>query len=152
MTGVGGVFLSKAGESLAGVESEPRIQAALEELRGIIGRHFPTATFTVTRGEDPTGIDPTPVVDVEDLDEVTDVFLDRLIELQVEEGLPGSASRPLARPKPCCRHRSNPPHLPPKKASLLRTIHTLHGRARRSLPKGTPRPSRRARHQSWLSG
>ena len=72
----------------ASSESEPRLQAALEELRGIIGRHVPTATFTVTRGEDPTGIYLTPVVDVEDWDEVTDVFLDRLIELQVEEGLP----------------------------------------------------------------
>ncbi|HET8626122.1 MAG TPA: hypothetical protein VFL91_01815 [Thermomicrobiales bacterium] len=69
-------------------ERDPRIQAALAELRDLIARRFPAATFTVSRGEDPEGIYLTPLVDVEDLDEVTDTVLDRLLDMQVEEGLP----------------------------------------------------------------
>lgn len=69
-------------------ETDPRIRAALAELRGRITQHFPAATFAVSRGEDPPGVYLTPTVDVEDLDAVTAVVLDRLIELQVEEGLP----------------------------------------------------------------
>jgi hypothetical protein len=68
--------------------TDPRIQAALAELRETILRHFPEATFSVTLGEDPVGIYLNPVVDVEDLDEVADVFTDRLVDMQVEEGLP----------------------------------------------------------------
>ncbi|HET8629111.1 MAG TPA: hypothetical protein VFL91_16940 [Thermomicrobiales bacterium] len=68
--------------------ADPRIQAALTELRELILRRFPTATFTVYRGEDPGGIYLTPIVDVEDLDEVAEVFTDRLLDIQIEEGLP----------------------------------------------------------------
>lgn len=69
-------------------ERDPRIQAALAELRERILQRFPEATFTVSRGEDPEGIYLKPIVDVADVDEVADVFTDRLIDLQVEEGLP----------------------------------------------------------------
>ncbi len=69
-------------------ENDPRIQAALAELRGMVAARYPTATFTVTHGEDPEGIYLRPTVDVEDLDEVADVFTDRLLDMQVEEGLP----------------------------------------------------------------
>lgn len=73
---------------IASDERDPRIQAALAELREMILRRYPAATFTVTHGEDPEGIYLKPIVDVEDLDEVADVFTDRLIDMQVEEGLP----------------------------------------------------------------
>ncbi len=69
-------------------EDDPRIQAALEELRGPILQRFRSATFTVYRGEEPEGIYLTPVVDVEDLDEVTNVVLSRMVDMQVDEGLP----------------------------------------------------------------
>lgn len=69
-------------------EHDPRIQAALAELRGMIAARYPAATFAVTHGEDPEGIYLRPTVDVEDLDEVADVFTDRLLDMQVEEGLP----------------------------------------------------------------
>ena len=69
-------------------ENDPRIQAALEELRGMILDKFPGATFTVTYGDDPEGIYLNPTVDIEDLDEVTNVILSRMVDMQIDEGLP----------------------------------------------------------------
>ncbi len=67
---------------------DPQVQTRLAELRATISRTYPAATFTVARGEDPEGIYLTATVDVDDLDDVTELVLDRLIEIQVEEGLP----------------------------------------------------------------
>lgn len=70
-------------------ENDPRIQAALAELRALILRHFPDTTFIVHRGEEPVvGIYLRPIVDVEDLDEVGELVTPRLVDMQVEEGLP----------------------------------------------------------------
>lgn len=69
-------------------EMDPRIQSALAELRGIIQQRHPTATFRVSLGDDPEGVYLTAVVDVEDTDVVVDLFIDRLLELQIEEELP----------------------------------------------------------------
>ena len=68
--------------------SDPRIEAAVAELQGLIRAHYPTTTFTVGEAEDPDGVYLRAVVDVEDPDEVTALFIDRMIDLQVEEGLP----------------------------------------------------------------
>jgi hypothetical protein len=70
------------------MESDPRVQAALLELQDRISGHYPTATFAVYRGEDPDGVYLRATVDVEDTDELLDVFIDRLVDLQVDEGLP----------------------------------------------------------------
>lgn len=67
---------------------DPRIQGALAELRAMIHRHYPAATFTVSHGDDPEGIYLNVVVDVDDVDEVADVVTHRLVDMQVEEGLP----------------------------------------------------------------
>jgi hypothetical protein len=61
---------------------------ALVELTAMIVRRFPEATFTVYWGEDPFGVHLRPIVDVEDTEEVLDVVIERLLELQIEEGLP----------------------------------------------------------------
>jgi hypothetical protein len=42
----------------------------------------------VSEGEDPDGIYLYAMVDLEDIDPVVDVFNDRLVDMQVEEGLP----------------------------------------------------------------
>lgn len=68
--------------------SDPRVQAAVEEIKGLIACHYPEATFTVGLGDDPEGVYLRPVVDIEDRGEVVDVFLDRLVEFQVEDALP----------------------------------------------------------------
>ncbi|MBA2276288.1 MAG: hypothetical protein H0W06_00880 [Chloroflexia bacterium] len=75
-------------ELIAADESDPRIQAAVAELRERILEHYPAATFEVVRGEDPEGIYLIPTIDVDDLEEVATVFEPRLVDMQVEEGLP----------------------------------------------------------------
>lgn len=55
----------------------------------MITEHWPSATFSVSRGEDnPEGIHLNTTVDIEDTDEVADLVIDRLLELQIDEGLP----------------------------------------------------------------
>ena len=65
----------------------PAVQAALGELKCLIARRFPQATFTIEEGFDPVGIYLVATVDIEDTDEVVDIYGDRLLDLQVEEGL-----------------------------------------------------------------
>src|SRR3954470_195660 len=66
---------------------DPRIDAAVVELQQMILDHYPDATFTVEPGEDPPGTYITATVDVDDLDEVFDVVVKRLLDMQVEERL-----------------------------------------------------------------
>ena len=66
----------------------PRIQEAVEELKRLIITHFPQATFVVEEGFDPEGIYLVTTVDIADTDDVIAVVGDRLVELQVDEGLP----------------------------------------------------------------
>lgn len=75
-------------EMIAADERDPRIQAALAELRSKILSRFPGATFTISHGDDPEGIYLEPEVDVDDLDDVAEVIMGRLLEMQVAEGLP----------------------------------------------------------------
>ena len=66
----------------------PRIEEALAELKGLISSRYPGTTFAVGEGDDPDGIYLTATVDVDDRGEVIDLFVDRLVDLQVDEGLP----------------------------------------------------------------
>ena len=66
----------------------PRMEEALSELKGLIRGRYPEATFEVGEGDDPEGIYLRATIDVDDRGEVIDLFLDRLVDLQVEEGLP----------------------------------------------------------------
>lgn len=66
---------------------DERIQAAVAELRTMIAERYPDTTFSTFEGDDPEGIYLRAVVDAADLDEVTDLFIDRLVEIQ-EAGLP----------------------------------------------------------------
>jgi hypothetical protein len=66
---------------------DPVIQAAIEELKGLISKRFPTAQFQVYEGDDPHGIYLETTVDLEDTDEVMDVIVDRLVDMHVE-GIP----------------------------------------------------------------
>ena len=79
--------------------STPRMQAAIEELQRLIQQHYPEATFQVESGDDPTGMYVLATIDVEDTDVVVDVYIDRLLELQIDEGLAVYVVpvRPLAR-------------------------------------------------------
>jgi hypothetical protein len=64
------------------------MREAVEELKRLITERFPQATFVVEEGFDPEGIYLVTTVDIADTDEVIAVVGDRLVELQVDEGLP----------------------------------------------------------------
>jgi hypothetical protein len=70
-------------------QSHPRVRDALEDLQAQIKGRCPAASFIVVEGDDPEGIYLKTVVDIDDLDEVLDQdLLDRLFEIQVEQGMP----------------------------------------------------------------
>lgn len=75
-------------EQPAGELHDPRIRQVISELKGLISSRYPDATFTVGIGDDPEGVYLTATVDVEDTDAVMDVVIDRLLTLQIDEGLP----------------------------------------------------------------
>lgn len=90
--------------------ADPRIQAALTELRTLISIQYPDATFSLYHGADPDGMYLRALVDVEDLDEVMDVYMDRLVDLQVNDGLPVYVALdwPLTRVREYMRHKQTP--------------------------------------------
>jgi hypothetical protein len=65
-----------------------RLDAAIAEIQELILAHFPDATFELELGEDPDGTWMTVTVDVDDADKVVDVFVEPLLQMQVEELLP----------------------------------------------------------------
>ena len=68
---------------------DPRLQRAVTELTEMIKHRYPTASFIVGPGEDtPDATHITATVDVDDPDEVTDLVIERELELQVDEGIP----------------------------------------------------------------
>lgn len=67
----------------------PRMQRAVEELKGLVRERYPQATFQVTRSpDDRRSIHVVTTVDVPDTTEVVDAVLDRVLQLQIEEKLP----------------------------------------------------------------
>src|SRR5262245_12427963 len=66
----------------------PQMAAAIAEIERMILAQYPAATFVVGNGDDPVGTYLTAAVDVDDLDEVFDVVVERLLEMQVDEYLP----------------------------------------------------------------
>jgi uncharacterized protein (DUF1786 family) len=66
----------------------PRLQRAVDELQNLIRRVDSMATFQVVPGDDPTGTYVIATVDVEDTECVMDAYMERLLALQIDEGLP----------------------------------------------------------------
>jgi len=66
----------------------PRMEKAVHELQRLITEHFPQAAFVIEKGFDPKGVYLVTTVDIADTDEVIAVIGDRLVALQVDEGLP----------------------------------------------------------------
>lgn len=101
------------------LEVSPAIEAAIEELRGLIIAREPSARFTVTRGFDPPGIYLNVIVDLPEADEINDAFMDRMIDMQVEEGLdvyviPLESPEGLARREPPPFPYAAPPVISPE--------------------------------------
>ncbi len=70
------------------VHLTPRLEEAVRELQRLITARFPQAAFVIEEGCDPEGIYLVTTVDIADSDEVAALVGDRLVELQVDEGLP----------------------------------------------------------------
>jgi hypothetical protein len=68
--------------------TDARFQSALSELQELIRVHYPSATFVVSEGDDPEGVYLSAVVDLDDPDEVMDVVVNRLLEIEIDDGLP----------------------------------------------------------------
>lgn len=65
------------------------MQAAIAELKMLITHHFPSAQFTVQQAADePEAILLVTTVDIDDPDDVTDLVIERMMELQIDQGLP----------------------------------------------------------------
>jgi len=81
--------IEKKSEQQDQLQLDKRSKQAVDELQSIISQHYPTASFSVSRGiDDPEGIDLRATVDVDDPDEVLDRVIDRVVELHVDEGIP----------------------------------------------------------------
>jgi hypothetical protein len=63
------------------------LEDGIAEMKALIWAAYPEATFTTESGEDPEGVHLVASVEATDLDEVIDVFIDRLIDLQIDHGL-----------------------------------------------------------------
>ncbi len=83
----------------------PRMDAAIAEIKQVILRGFPEATFSVGPGEDPVGMYLFVTVDLEDLGEVRDLYRDRVVDMQIDEELPlyVVSTRPIARTREMVR-------------------------------------------------
>lgn len=68
--------------------NDPQIQRAVQELKEIVLAQYPDARFEVAFDDEPFGVYITAIVDVEDTEDVSNLYLHRLIEMQVEEDLP----------------------------------------------------------------
>jgi hypothetical protein len=93
----------------------PAMEKAINELKESISERFPQASFVVEEGFDPKGIYLVTTVDIADTDEVIDVIGDRLVELQVDEGLPIYVTplRPIQRVLAELREREHTPPTSP---------------------------------------
>jgi len=62
---------------------------AITELKATIGKRYPGTRFDLSHPDDePSSVELTAVVDIDDPDQVLDLVIDRVIHLQVEEQLP----------------------------------------------------------------
>lgn len=69
-------------------EVGPELQDAIAELQSMILARFPDAVFEALENDDPPGIYLRVTVDIDDTDEVMDTIIGRLVDMQVDEGLP----------------------------------------------------------------
>jgi hypothetical protein len=68
---------------------DPRRQQAVVELTEMVTQRYPTASFEIGPSEeDPDVTHITASVDIDDPEEVTDLTIERELELQIEEGIP----------------------------------------------------------------
>ena len=66
-----------------------RLREALVELQAAIQSRYPDARFIISHPEDePTSTELTVILDIDDPDEALDIVINRVVDLQVNEGVP----------------------------------------------------------------
>jgi hypothetical protein len=71
------------------LELSPKMMAAVSEMKALVRTYYPDATFSLSRSdEDLSIVHLTTVIDADDPDEVTDLVIDRMRELLVNDSLP----------------------------------------------------------------
>jgi hypothetical protein len=70
--------------------ADPRVQAAIAEIQALVLRRFPDASFAVWvgMGEDTAGVYLEAAIHGDDLMKVADLYSDRLVDVQVDDGVP----------------------------------------------------------------
>jgi ethanolamine utilization protein EutQ (cupin superfamily) len=68
--------------------NHPDVRAAVTELKGIIRHTYPEARFEVVVGHEPLGVYVTTMVDEEDTERVSELYMDRILEFQVDKRIP----------------------------------------------------------------
>jgi len=67
---------------------DPRRCGAVQELTALVAQAYPEASFTISSGQDdPETTHIIATVDVDDPDEVVDLVIDRMLAIQIDEGL-----------------------------------------------------------------
>lgn len=70
-------------------ELDERTRRAVAELQGAIAARYPTTIFELARSpDDAVSLHLLAIADVDGSDEVGDLIVDRVVALQVEEGIP----------------------------------------------------------------
>jgi hypothetical protein len=70
------------------VRTDETMTSAIEELKTIIRSYDPNAHFEVAAGPDAGDVYLVTTVDTDDADDVMDLYIDRLVEMQVDDRLP----------------------------------------------------------------
>jgi hypothetical protein len=65
-----------------------RMETVIQEFQTLIEQSYSPVCFEVKSGDDPVGTYLIVTVDIDDPDEVVDLYAEKLLALQVEEGLP----------------------------------------------------------------
>ena len=73
---------------MSSLQLDPRMSAAVDEITALIRASYPSTTFLVDMDEDQRTVFITAVVDLDDPDEVIECFIDRILAMQIDEGLP----------------------------------------------------------------
>jgi hypothetical protein len=90
---------------------DARMQSAIEELQQLLLHSYPDAQFQVGPSpEDSDIVHLYAIVDTDDLDAVLDPVIDRMMEIQIEDGLPlfVVTMRPAAAPTGGARPQARP--------------------------------------------
>jgi hypothetical protein len=100
--------------------ADVRMRLAVAEFKALISERYPEAQFELLEGDDPEEVYLRVVVDVDDLGEVRALYRDRLVDLQVDEGLPLTlvSVRPVPRQRLQRRPAPLLPAMPPQLGEL----------------------------------